>query len=292
MIFQVMDSISSVIKGIMQGFTFFLFISPVIVGALVILILKKYSNKIILRKKTKGDTDIIIEDKFRIITKKGEEEYIKLLKKRIELPVPPDEALEMTEKGKYYCEGYITEDNIVTWINVEAKSIKEKVEVDLPIPEPKKTFKKSIKNAVYKVMGDGDKISAQEGELNGIKQTIQRERVNHIKLNRLSTKDKAFYFNRVRLAKSKYSQQNIWAFLNQHAGALILVIFVFMIFLFWEDIMKPTQAIASSNAQVTGQLTKLVDKMDQFINDKQVIAQAKIYNTTAPTRSNSTGGGG
>lgn len=285
-----MDGVSSIAGGIMSGVTFFLFLSPLFFGVLIMLIMKKYSNKIILRKKTKGNTDIIVEDKFKIVKKKGEEEYIKLLKKRIDLPIPPDDAIEMTEKGKYYCEGYLSEDNIVTWIEVSAKSTITKEEVEIPVPKPKASIKRSIKNVVYKVMGDKDKIETPE--ISNIKQKVDRERITEVKLNRLSTKDKAFYFNRVRLAKSKYASNNIWTWLNQHTGALIMIIFVFLIFLFWEDIMKPTQSIANTNAQVTGQLTKLVEKMDQFVNDKQVINQVKVYNTTQPERINATAGEG
>jgi hypothetical protein len=216
-----MNSISGIFGGIKVGLTWFLIFSPLIIGLIVILIMAKYKHRIILRSKTKGDTDIIYEDKWRIIKKKGQEEFIKLLKKRIELPLPPSDSLDMTNKGKYFLEGYISEDDQITWINVESKPGKIKIVTEVSSPKPPFSLKSSMKKAAYKILGDKEKLAQPEP----IKVTESHDEaiINDIKLRQLTSNDKAFYFNRMRENKDKSGKGGIWQFLNQYAGAIMVI---------------------------------------------------------------------
>jgi len=72
--------------------------------------------KIVIRRIADGRV-IVVQDKARIIKKKGQPIRWKLLKLKDFIPVPPDRAIEITSKGKYFVEAYYTEDGEFIYIN-------------------------------------------------------------------------------------------------------------------------------------------------------------------------------
>lgn len=250
----VMNGATSLFRGIQTAFIWFLFASPVIAALIIVLMMKKYKHTIILRQKTKGDTDKILMTKFAIIRKRGDFEQIKTLKRSLKLPIPPEEAIDIKDNGAWFVEGYLTEGGEVTWITADAKRVKGEKEIAIPLPGGKGHHK--IKTPV--------------------------EKFEEIKLTRLSTQDKSFYFNREKQASDKYAIHGFWDFVGRNAGIIGLVMVVFVLFLFWGDIMEPAiQAKKIDEKRMQLEL-EIVGKLDQIINDRQQIPDDRFYNTTAP----------
>lgn len=254
---QALTGAGDVMTGLRTGLTWFLFASPLLIGVFFVVIMKKYKHKIILRQKTKGDTDIVIESRFTILKKKGEPEQIRTMKRRLKLPLPPDDAIDIQQNGAYFVEGYITEGGEVTYIKADAKrhteTIKHKHEVPL-----------------------------KKGGKHVIETTEDKHSIKDIKLTKLTTEDKSFYFNRERLANQKYQVNDIWSFLNQNAGVIGLIIFCFLIFLFWTDIMQPAIEMQEKTMGISDNLAKVTANLDKIINDRQQIGSGQTFNTTKP----------
>lgn len=247
-----MHGASSVMSGFQQAFIWFLFASPLLAAVFVVIMLKKFKHTIILRQKTKGDTDKIIMTKFCINRKKGQPEQIKTFARRLDLPIPPEEAIDIKNNGAWFVEGYLTEGGEVTWITAEAKR-KSK-----PITE--------------------------EVEKNGVKvkHKTTKDVIEEIKLTKLSTQDKAFYFNREKRANDKYAVGGVWDFINRNAGIIGLVMVVFVLFLFWGDIMEPAIDSKRIDLQRLEMENKIIDKLDMIINDRQILLNDPVgINKTA-----------
>lgn len=254
---QALSAGSAVASGVGIGIMYFLFASPLLFGAGFVLFMKQYRNTITLRYKTKGGTDKVIVTKFKIHKKKGEPEAIKTLKKRLIFPIPPDSAVDIMANGAMYVEAYVTETGEATYINVEAKSKKivEEVEQSVPLPNGKK---------------------------HKIRTKVQREIMDEISLTRLTTQDKAFYYQQMQKANEKYAINGFWDFLSRNAGIIGLVMLVFVMFLFWGDIMEPAIQAKEIDKQRMDLELKIVDKLDTIINQRQTIPDAPSLNTSSP----------
>lgn len=256
---QVMSGAGAVASGISNAFIWFLFASPLLAAVFVVLLMKKYKHTIILRLKTKGDTDKILITKFAVQKKKGQPEQIKTFARRLDLPIPPEEAIDIKDNGSWFCEGYLTEGGEVTWITAEAKRYSETIEKEHSVPMP-------------------------SGKKHIVKEKTTVEKYKDIKLTKLSTQDKAFYFNREKQANDKYAVGGFWEFVNRHAGVIGLVMVVFVLFLFWGDIMEPAIQAKQIDQQRMQLELEIVGKLDQIINNRQTIPDAPVYNTTEPPK--------
>lgn len=238
---EFLNQTSSIIGTVKEGGIIILCISPVFFIIFVVSLLKRYKHQVILRKKTKGNTDIIIEAKFAIIKKNGEPQHIKTLQKRLELPLPPMKAIEIRENGSYFCEGYISETGQISWIDVDSKSV--------------------IKQQEYTDPNSNQKVN------------LNYEKIEDIELKEINTRDQSFYYDRLK-KRERFKTNNLWTFLNNNAG-LIFIIIVFLLFLtFWEDIMKPVVATAEKIELITEKQGQITERLDMIINDKQVIKSA------------------
>lgn len=117
----IMDMAGNIFAGIRIAFTVLLFISPLLLAIAAFLYMRSFRHTIVLRKRTKGDTDIIVQTKWKVVKKRGEPEQIMLLKGRKKVPVPPQEALEIKANGTYFCEGYVSEGDEIKWIKINEK---------------------------------------------------------------------------------------------------------------------------------------------------------------------------
>lgn len=254
-----MHGAGAVFAGVKTAFVWFLFASPLIGALLFIMMMKKYKNAITLRQRTKGDTDKVIQTKFMIVRKKGEPEQIRTMKRRLLLPIPPDDATDILENGAWYCEGYLTEGGQVTWIKADAKRYTEKEIKEHRVPIP-------------------------GGKTHTVKEAVEKEKIRDVKLIRLSTQDKSFYFNREKMANDKYQVHGFWDFVNRNAGIIGLVMVIFVLFLFWGDIMEPAIEAKRIDQQRLSLEKEIVIKLDQLLNDRQVIRDEGALNTTDPRR--------
>lgn len=83
---------------------------------------RQFKHKIVLRKKTKGDTDLVISTTYRYVTPKGEPEKIQLWYKKKYKPVPPEEAKDFTAKGSEFCEGWLRDTGEIDYIEATDKN--------------------------------------------------------------------------------------------------------------------------------------------------------------------------
>lgn len=256
---SIMHGASAIFVGVKTAFIWFLFASPVVAAFIFLMLMKKYKHVVILRQRTKGDTDKIIQTKFCFVRKKGEPEQIKTMKRKLLLPIPPDDAIDIQENGAWFCEGFLTEGGQVTWIKADAKRYTENEIITHKAPTP-------------------------SGKIHTVEEKVAREKIKEIKLTRLSTQDKSFYFNREKLANDKYQVHGFWDFVNRNAGIIGLVMVIFVLFLFWGDIMEPAIQAKQIDAQRMQLEKEIIVKLDQLINDRQIIADQQTLNTTDPVR--------
>lgn len=84
---------------------------------------KQFKHSITLRKRTKGETDRIIFDKYRYRKVKGEAESIQLWSNKALKPLPPEAAKDFIEKnGREYVEAWELETGELRFIFADNKS--------------------------------------------------------------------------------------------------------------------------------------------------------------------------
>ena len=259
----------SIFAGLKIGFTWFLMLSPFLIGVILFLYLSRFKHTLVMRRKTKDKTDVVTVTKFKINKKKGKPVEIQTLKGKFRLPIPPDIAVEITNKGKLYVECYMSEGGEATWLKVTSKVTTEKIKRE-------ELVHLTDKKGVLQMDEDGKPIYVKE----------TKEVIEDIKLSRLKTEDKSFYFNRERILNEKYKQLNLWAFLNQHGGTLAFLIFIGMIFIFWGDIMAPAIEMAKANNNYNQAMLEkwdgVLDRVDALIEDRQKFETEQRYNITEP----------
>jgi uncharacterized membrane protein len=81
----------------------------------VVFVVTKYKHKFRIRELTGGKTRII-DDRAREIIRGGDPLKWRLLKSRINVPVPPAEAIHLTKNGKYSVEAYRTPEGEVKYV--------------------------------------------------------------------------------------------------------------------------------------------------------------------------------
>lgn len=87
-----------------------------------------FKHRVRVKKSVRGRV-IVIDDKARVL-KNGE--WL-LLRTKIKVCAPPDEAIDINKKGKYICEGVLLEDNRFVWRidEFDAEKFKGQEEKDL-----------------------------------------------------------------------------------------------------------------------------------------------------------------
>lgn len=95
-------------------------------GAMFALYLLKYKYFVTVRMLT-GGREIIIRDKARKIKSKKGVERLKLRKLKEQLPLPPDEVCNTTDRGKVYLDVYRTQAGQYIW--AQSKGLKDGVKI-------------------------------------------------------------------------------------------------------------------------------------------------------------------
>jgi len=257
----IVGGVSSFGSAMSQILIIGLYMTPIFIVIMAVLIAKKYRNKICLRYKTKGDTDKVIVTGFAIIRRRGEAESIKTMKNRLQLPLPPDEAIDIQENGAWYCEGYVTETGQVTWIDVQAKRVDEQI---------------NVKETVKTKAGDVD-----------VEHKETKESIQEIRITKLSTQDKAFYLTQAERSSKRWAVNDFWGFLNANAGAIVVVIVFFGLIIYWGDINKPILEAKEMDVQIATtqgkslQMQKEInEQLERLINNRQVILASEVNVTT------------
>lgn len=255
--------------GIKVGFLGFLIAAPFLFLFGLFLYLSAFKHQIVLRKKTKDKTDIVIVTKFKFLKNKGQGMKIKTLKGNYELPVPPELAQDMTDKGKIFCECFISEGGEATWILMTAKVSTVKVKHNLMAPQ-------FTKDGKPRLDADGEQLFLEK----------EIEKIEEVELTRLTTDDKEFYFNRERILQEKYKTHNLWSFLSQHGGTIAFLMFVALLFIFWGDVMGPAIEMAETNQAffntMTTKMDGVLDRVDSIVYNRQKLEAELPFNVSQP----------
>jgi len=85
----------------------------------------QYSKVRFVVRRIADNRTVIYEDKARIIKRKGQPIRWKLKKLKDFVPVPPDKAIEITRKGRYFVEAYYTEHGEYVYIEDKFGSVEQ-----------------------------------------------------------------------------------------------------------------------------------------------------------------------
>lgn len=188
----------------------------------------QFKHTIVLRRRTKGDTDLIWIDKYYVKKNKGEPEKIILKRLREAKPLPPETAKDITEKGREYVEAYIADTGELKYIHRENKP-------------------------------------------------------DSIDFDAIQTDDKEFYLSEYIHAADLYkNKKSILDVIAQNLPFIFLFLMFVMVLVFWEDVTRPMVALGQTNAATAEKISLAVDKIDQVINDRQVLADDVVNRPQEP----------
>ena len=188
---------------------FFLIVGLVLAGVLVyfFIYVTSYKHKIRIRE-IAGDRKLISDDKAREIKKDGQI-FWQLLKRKIKIPVPPPEVMELDKKGRKCVEAYKLDTGEFIWVK----------DVNKPIPEEIIT----IKNAEERKA----KIAEWTKENKGI-----------AAFEPLTTAQRGMMINQIKTAQLKKKKD--WKELMLPiAGIGALIILVVSLMIFYADMAAP-----------------------------------------------------
>lgn len=174
-----------------------------------------------------------VHDKAREIDENGVK-FWKLLKMKITTTVPPPEAIDITKKGKFVATGYFSEETDMVWLT--DKNTKE-------------DFKNLIEEEIVEYK-------------NGV--PIRRKVVKNA-FHPFTTQERALQANRVTRAMLR-KKKNLLEILTQLAVPAALIILVICVLIFWEDIAKPVQNLATINAEVSKQNAEIAEQNARILN--------------------------
>ena len=107
--------------GVTTFFYWLLILSSLALGVYFVWWTLQYSKVKYVVRRIADNRVIVIQDKARIIKKKGQPIRWKLKKLKDYVPVPPDRAIEVMKNGKYFVEAYYTEDGEYIYIEDKFK---------------------------------------------------------------------------------------------------------------------------------------------------------------------------
>jgi len=195
-----------------------------------------------IRELTGDKTRIIDEKAKRVKTKEGIIKW-KLRMRRDFVPIAPAEAIHLTKKGKISVEAYYTPEHEYKYINDVGE---EKVE------QKQKTYDYLVDKGITKNTVEG--------------------------FQSLTTADREFYANEERLAQ-KYIKKSWTDYILPIAGMLGIIIIVVCMFMFWEDITKPTLEAQKTNIEVMKIQVEMLTQIQEIMRHAQIIPD---YNGTVP----------
>lgn len=188
-----------------------------LVAVLVFLIyfILQHKHRVMIKILTDNGS-IVVFDKAREVRRDGMIVW-KLLKRRHTLTCPPPEARQITKKGKLFASCYYTDDIGYVWGLDTVRN---------------DDFRKTLETKVM---------------INGV-ETLVRRRV----FEPANTQQRSLLANEIKEASLRRGQSG-WEKFKEMIPALLLVIVVICVFLFWEEIAKPVQQLQQSNAEISKQ---------------------------------------
>lgn len=248
------------IVGTISGvgtFLYWMFITLIGVGIIfVIIYILKYKHFITLKQLTSKDSrKIILNDRFAYSKLKNGTPIIKLLKRRLKLPLPPPETIETTSKGKQYVQGWLFGTDQVLYCQ-DSTDFSKEMKV-LTTPEPRREDFKAdtgYKEAFNFWFSEREKASKAMGNFQPY-----------------GTEDRVLITNELSEAK----EWDVLDFWNKNFPIIftggITVLLIFGILIFAEDALKPLNALADKGIQAQQQL---LDSQEKVANELANTARA------------------
>lgn len=273
-----------------------LFLILILVGLVIILIaaliflavqLIKFKHRIIIRNVASSRKYIFI-DKFKVIKDEEGVVWWKLFKRKHLIPVAPAEAIEITKKGAMFVEAYYTDEgeyiyqtdeitpkhfnNIHGAVYVTKKANKKKF--DVVMNEYKKKLQEySELKFFFRLFSKKPKKPIEPDDI-GRYVYIEDKNKSIKGFNAFTTKQRLILVKQYQKAAQRKKIPILDRLLQ--LAPLVAIVFILMImFIFWDNITKPSiEAISQWNSVMEKQ-NKIIDTMQEIIQKKQILEPAQ-----------------
>lgn len=201
---------------------------------IVAFVMRKYRHIVVIRYLSKG-RKIIRRTRARDYKDADGVPYWRLLAGRINAPVPPSEAIEITSKGRRWAECYLTEHSEVVWILDEGMTGKQ---------QPKKV-KDQETGMEFQVAGTFWPITTNH-RIMGTNQVVKAAR---------------------RKSRSK------WEMAQPIVVITTLLIIITLMLVFWKSLAEPFLEMGDKVKSVQDQAAKITDKQLEIYQGQQRIME-------------------
>lgn len=182
----------------------------------------QHKHRVMIKILTENGS-IVVFDKAREVTRGGVTMW-RLLKRRHSIPPPPPEARQLTKKGKILATCYYTDDVGYVWGVDTVRNEK---------------FKETTQTRVM---------------VNGTEVPVTRKIYEPA-----SAQQRSLLANALKEAALRRGQSG-WDKFKEIIPALLLVVVIVCVFLFWEEIAKPVQQLQESNAAISEQNARISEQ--------------------------------
>ncbi len=260
-IFETVSNITGVVSII-----FWVLIAGAIIAGILIWIayMRSFKHKIRVRVVT-SDRKYIVDDRFRIMKDEEGIQWWQLRNRKHKIPIAPAEAIEISAGGIMCVEAYFTQEGeyVFPADNISGKNISGTAGAvyteQKAAPTKKSPFaflfpqRQEAPHGKYIYMRDGNK-------------TIDS-------FQPLTTKQRLILVNQYKKAYAR-KQNKFLENLPQIASIAAVVIILLMVFMFWEDITKPSLKAQESMAGIAKTQERITEQLADIILERQRVASA------------------
>lgn len=196
-----------------------------------IIYLEKKHKWIVEIREVCGNRRIVSINKGLDVTRDGVK-YIKVVKADAELPIPPEDVIDVTNKGKKFIVVY------------------------------------NLGGGNYQFCKDSVETEhIKKGEVTFYGKDIAVIGKNYTPL---STNQRLVLIEQIKKAMAR-RKKTLWDMIPQIAAISACVMVVFALFLFWGDLAKPVLEAGQQNAKITDKLGSITVTLQEILQKKQII---------------------
>lgn len=279
---EILNGIAGAAKGA-GDFMFYAIVGIVIIVTLIISVWywkfrRSFKHSIMVRERTKGNTDLVSVDTYRYVTVDNVE-CIQLWSNKQLKPVPPPEALDFKRNGAEFVEAWQSETGELKYVNSEVESFEA---AKFKIVEKAvngnfldkfvfwlKTFKNpappKLNPHFYQYLEQTDKPKGK------------------VKFVGIDTKSKEFYANQ-HIKALRFKKKDFLTWLGENAGLIVVVFLFLLVVVFWKEITEPMSNVATSLSKVSDNQAQIMQIVSDILIQRQKLeAEAGGFtNKTAP----------
>jgi hypothetical protein len=259
----------------------------VAIGAIIFWIVQmsKYKHKIRIRV-TASDRKFIVDDKFKVIKDDEGIVWWKLLKRKHLIPVAPADAIEISSRGSMVVEAYYTDEGeyIYTTDKINPKLFNDiHGAVYVTDKVDKKKYDDIFKNYQERLL-DWNSMSFFKRIINfrskpkkppepddvGRYVYITDKNKSIESFQPFTTKQRLILVNQYKKAQTKKKMRWMEQ-LPSIISVVALVVILITVFIFWEDITRPSLQAMEKMDSITGKQLEITGMLQEIIQKKQIL---------------------